>query len=783
MTYAAQVAIAADRYTPCVRTITFRGLDLTGVALRMQVRQNGDTPGAPMVDLQNVVNAQAQGLKLVSVDTVDGLPVSVVQIRINESTIKDASRFPFVGELGGASSFVYDLVGTLGGDKRVLMAGTFTLAPGVTGADNAPLDRPFGYGLPSTASGMRTGTTLTFGETRIDVAIDGADLLAPLAAQAQDALDRINEFTTGPAGGDANSYPTLALMQAAPISGLTYNLAAPSGSSEGVANGPFTYQAGDFTGRSDAVPLDGVPITVGALVRQSARGLSTTLNGEYFRSQEDLNSDNVSVKTFGAIGDGTAHPVAEWIGEHKRFLNLSALQIVYPHVQAETDSIDWAAIQLTIDRLAPTGGVAELPRGRYHLGGELNDKGEIIVPGRQIKMSSGVSLAGAGAHYEYKVGVGNQFKGSWIIGRALGTDAALLLRSVNYCSVKRLGIDMGEAALSVGIALGSDNNPATKELRFEDISIFGAYYAVQWGFGNALVAEEQCDSVTFDGGTTNSCVNGFLINAKNAADYSHIKRWSLLQMKGVGFDFIDAGFMKVEDCAMGSRDAETSILFRVTGDSPDTLRLIANQIEPVGRYLVASGSNDARTITIKASPINLSSEASGVLRINTEENTMTSKFSLSGFVRFRSKDDVWTGDTAVPVNIRRHAPQVVIGGGGVQFSARALKDATSFNGKNLPINFRIEITDAVPGGWGALVVSRAGIVTRPFYTGPAYAVDEYYRPTIDNGHAYIVTKGGTSGAEPTEWLTGNSAVVTSGDVIFKEVGPSAILKGCEPVEN
>lgn len=187
MTYAAQVAIAADRYTPCVRTITFRGLDLTGVALRMQVRQNGDTPGAPMVDLQNVANAQAEGLKLVSVDVVDGYPTSIVQIRINETTIKDPAKFPFVGELGDASPFAYDLIGTLGGDKRVLMAGPFTVAAGVTGADNAPVNRPFGYGSRSDASGMRAGAILTFGETRIDVTVDGAALVAPQVEIATDA--------------------------------------------------------------------------------------------------------------------------------------------------------------------------------------------------------------------------------------------------------------------------------------------------------------------------------------------------------------------------------------------------------------------------------------------------------------------------------------------------------------------------------------------------------------------------------------------------------------------
>jgi len=231
MSYAAQVAIAADRYTPCVRTITFRGLDLTGVALRMQVRLVADTPGLPLVDLSNVSNAQAQGIKLVSVSNVDNLPTSVIQIRINETTIEG---LPYAGELGNTTDLAYDLQGTLGGDKRVLMAGAFAIAAGVTGANNAPLNRPFGFGSSPYAVGMRGGATLTFGETRVDIAIDGADLLAPIANAAkayQDAAaasalaagysSDTAEMASATALAASNYYPTRAAGEAAtPVNGL-----------------------------------------------------------------------------------------------------------------------------------------------------------------------------------------------------------------------------------------------------------------------------------------------------------------------------------------------------------------------------------------------------------------------------------------------------------------------------------------------------------------------------------------------------------------------------------
>jgi hypothetical protein len=285
MSYAAQVAIAADRYTPCVRVITFRGLDLTGVALRMQVRLMGDTPGLPLVDLNTVSNAQAQGLKLVSVETADGLPVSVVQIRINETTIKG---LPYSGERGDTTGLAYDLQGTLGGDKRILMAGAFTIGAGVTGADSAPLNRPYGYRQPSGASGMRNGATLTFGETRIDITIDGADLLASLASKAQQALDKINDFTRGPTGASDNTYTTYAALIASDPDRLVARL-VPTIDETQVA-GNFSYIDGEWL-RQEAGGINQLPDDEGAVplpVSQVLRG--TPLQPEQF----------------GAVGDGVA---------------------------------------------------------------------------------------------------------------------------------------------------------------------------------------------------------------------------------------------------------------------------------------------------------------------------------------------------------------------------------------------------------------------------------------------------------------------------------------------
>lgn len=502
-------------------------------------------------------------------------------------------------------------------------------------------------------------------------------------------------------------------------------------------------------------------ITPGSLANPAGAALvGFSQEGGFLRSSLEKMRDTISVKDFGAVGDGTLHSVSEWIGVGKRFPNLTALQIAYPHVQSINSSIDWAAIQATIESLwNGMGGIATIPSGIYHLGAD------------QLVMRSGVGLSGAGARYQYIDGVGNVLRGSWLRSRGLTTDAPLLFKSVSHCQMLNVGIDMGEAPATVAIAMGSDNNPATKELRFLDIGIFGAELGVQWGFGNALTSQEQVDSITFEGFTFNSCKNGFLINAENAADYSHIKRGGLFQMSGIAFTLVNCGFMKIEDCAMGGLNA-TSTMFNVTGTSPDPIRIKGCQVEPVGKFMTASGSNDVRMIILEANVINLPIEASGTLKFISENNNITSTLTTNGFVRWRSRDDVFSAGPGVR--------QIIINAPG-QFEGRSLKDASSFNGAYLPANFKYDNTDAVPGSYAANVIVREGIVSAPFYSGAGYYAGRYVRSTVDNGRAYVVVSGDTTGSEPA-FPTGAGATVMSGNVTFREAGPSAIVKGCELIQ-
>lgn len=76
------------------------------------------------------------------------------------------------------------------------------------------------------------------------------------------------------------------------------------------------------------------------------------------RTVADRLNDTANVKDYGAIADGTLHPLSE------RFPTLSAAQAVYPHAAALTDSIDWAAFQAAINSGAPR---VHVPGGHYVL--------------------------------------------------------------------------------------------------------------------------------------------------------------------------------------------------------------------------------------------------------------------------------------------------------------------------------------------------------------------------------------------------------------------------------
>lgn len=95
----------------------------------------------------------------------------------------------------------------------------------------------------------------------------------------------------------------------------------------------------------------------------------------------------ISVRQFGAIGDGGFHPLST------RFPSLSAARTEYPAVSALSDSLDGAAIQAAIDHAEQLGRSLQarccvhIPAGRYRLSRSICLPSNVMLIGDGIGVS------------------------------------------------------------------------------------------------------------------------------------------------------------------------------------------------------------------------------------------------------------------------------------------------------------------------------------------------------------------------------------------------------------
>lgn len=130
-TFPVRYDLAVYRGAPWRFALGIRGYDLTGAALKMQVRSYPDAPDPALLTL-NKVTTLVQGLFL---DIAAGTPVtSTIVLSIDEATITDLLPFPSNGaEPGEPVVLAYDLLVTpAGGLKTRWFEGAFSIFPGVT---------------------------------------------------------------------------------------------------------------------------------------------------------------------------------------------------------------------------------------------------------------------------------------------------------------------------------------------------------------------------------------------------------------------------------------------------------------------------------------------------------------------------------------------------------------------------------------------------------------------------------------------------------------------------
>lgn len=167
-----------------------------------------------MIQLGPVNTIAAEGLKLDSVSTTNGIPTSIIKGRINAATMNDKAKVPFDGEIGADTVLSYAMQWTLGGDAQTRLMGEFIVQDSAYGSDNAPADRPDGYTTALYASGASKGS-LQFGDQVVYVTIDAAEAVGALvvdATAAKDkaelARDKAQDWAEGPGapgGGDTRS--------------------------------------------------------------------------------------------------------------------------------------------------------------------------------------------------------------------------------------------------------------------------------------------------------------------------------------------------------------------------------------------------------------------------------------------------------------------------------------------------------------------------------------------------------------------------------------------------
>ncbi len=174
-----------------------RGPDLTGIAMRAQVRLAPDTPGAPLIDLALTTNGNAEGIRLAGVSTIDGVITNDVRIRLNKST---RQALPYAGEMGDAAvlAFAFQIAG------RTRLFGAMRILASAIDSDAAPASRSTGYGACVTSAPSAGGSLTIADDNVVALTIDGVDLIGPVFSEAA-ALAQASAVAAGQSSGSAGA--------------------------------------------------------------------------------------------------------------------------------------------------------------------------------------------------------------------------------------------------------------------------------------------------------------------------------------------------------------------------------------------------------------------------------------------------------------------------------------------------------------------------------------------------------------------------------------------------
>ncbi|WP_284973210.1 phage tailspike protein [Atlantibacter hermannii] len=197
----------------------------------------------------------------------------------------------------------------------------------------------------------------------------------------------------------------------------------------------------------------------GALVNDSNVFIKQPLAKAIQRSQHEKNAEFISVRDFGAIGDGTLHSLAE------KFSSLSLAQVVYPYATSLSQSIDSLSIQSALD----TGKNIYLTDGVFICDIELEIKtnGQRIVgAGRGYGYNANTErYSPDGQVAQYSSAVFNWTHVSTLLFKGTGTKR--VRTRVNY---RASAADPQDAPMSVGLNVQAEGTQLENFCVFLDIT-------------------------------------------------------------------------------------------------------------------------------------------------------------------------------------------------------------------------------------------------------------------------------------------------------------------------
>lgn len=258
--------------------------------------------------------------------------------------------------------------------------------------------------------------------------------------------------------------------------------------------------SGAVAGKADATFANVIPATgrtalgvpsSAALALPSGGTLIRTIRteaGAVVRTIQDVLRDRVSVKDFGAVGDGIDRPLSGVLqinGQSTVGWTLAQWQVQFPFVTSLTQRLDWAAHQAAVN----TGKLVDVPAGTYFMGSSA-------VNVRAVAGNDGATIQGA-----------NWGATRWVFSGTTGD-------CFNFTGVTGAGIydgtiDCSQTRVSgAAIHFASSNDLRSSGIRFKALSggKFFDLYACEGAIGGGNQFLYKFDD--YQGG---DCVRGFRI--------------------------------------------------------------------------------------------------------------------------------------------------------------------------------------------------------------------------------------------------------------------------------